>query len=44
VRPGGIIIWHDYGNPTVEVTQVLDHLYDLKCIGCFNSSNARVLS
>jgi len=27
VRPGGIICWHDYGNPTVEVTQVLDELY-----------------
>jgi len=26
VRPGGIIIWHDYGNPTVEVTQVLNRL------------------
>jgi predicted O-methyltransferase YrrM len=26
VPPGGLIIWHDYGNPTVEVTQVLDVL------------------
>jgi predicted O-methyltransferase YrrM len=26
VRPGGIIIWHDYGNPTVEVTGVLNKL------------------
>jgi len=26
VRPGGIIIWHDYNNPAVEVTQVLDQL------------------
>ena len=26
VRPGGIIVWHDYGNPTVEVTEVLDWL------------------
>ena len=27
VRPGGIICWHDYNNPAVEVTQVLDRLY-----------------
>ncbi len=27
VRPGGIIIWHDYGNITVEVTDVLDDLH-----------------
>jgi len=27
VKPGGLIIWHDYGNPTVEVTQVLDELW-----------------
>jgi predicted O-methyltransferase YrrM len=26
VRKGGIIIWHDYGNPSVEVTKVLDRL------------------
>lgn len=26
VTPGGMIIWHDYGNPTVEVTGVLDAL------------------
>jgi len=26
VRPGGIIIWHDYNNPAVEVTKVLDLL------------------
>lgn len=26
VRPGGIICWHDYGNPAVEVTQILDWL------------------
>jgi predicted O-methyltransferase YrrM len=26
VRPGGIIIWHDDGNPAVEVTQALDLL------------------
>lgn len=26
VRPGGIIIWHDYGNPAVEVTMALDLL------------------
>ena len=26
VRHGGLIIWHDYGNPTVEVTLVLNHL------------------
>jgi predicted O-methyltransferase YrrM len=26
VRRGGIIIWHDYGNPTVEVTGVLNRL------------------
>jgi predicted O-methyltransferase YrrM len=26
VRSGGIIVWHDYGNPAVEVTQVLDQL------------------
>jgi predicted O-methyltransferase YrrM len=26
LRPGGIIVWHDYGNPAVEVTAALDHL------------------
>jgi predicted O-methyltransferase YrrM len=26
LRPGGIIVWHDYQNPAVEVTQVLDTL------------------
>jgi hypothetical protein len=26
VTHGGLIIWHDYGNPTVEVTDVLDEL------------------
>jgi predicted O-methyltransferase YrrM len=26
IRPNGIIIWHDYSNPSVEVTQVLDGL------------------
>lgn len=26
VNPGGLIIWHDYGNPTVEVTGVLNKL------------------
>jgi len=26
VRSGGIIIWHDYNNPAVEVTQVLNML------------------
>jgi predicted O-methyltransferase YrrM len=25
-RPGGLIIWHDYGNPAVEVTGVLNKL------------------
>jgi len=25
-RPGGIIVWHDNGNPAVEVTQALDRL------------------
>ena len=28
VRPGGVIIWHDYLNPEVEVTDALDYLYD----------------
>jgi predicted O-methyltransferase YrrM len=28
VRPGGVICWHDYGNPAVEVTQALNRLYD----------------
>ena len=28
VKPGGMIIWHDYGNPTVQVTEVLDALAD----------------
>lgn len=27
VREGGIIIFHDYENPTVEVTETLDELY-----------------
>lgn len=27
IKGKGLIIWHDYGNPTVEVTQVLDELY-----------------
>jgi predicted O-methyltransferase YrrM len=26
-RPGGIIVWHDYGNPAVEVTAALDRLH-----------------
>jgi predicted O-methyltransferase YrrM len=26
LRPGGIIVWHDYKNPGVEVTEVLDRL------------------
>lgn len=26
LRPGGIIVWHDYTNPAVEVTQVIDQL------------------
>jgi predicted O-methyltransferase YrrM len=26
VRPGGIIVWHDFGNPAVEVTQTLVRL------------------
>ena len=26
VRPGGLIVWHDYGNTSVEVTEVLDEL------------------
>jgi predicted O-methyltransferase YrrM len=26
VTPGGLIIWHDYGNPTVEVTGALNRL------------------
>ena len=26
VSEGGLIIWHDYGNPTVEVTEVLNRL------------------
>jgi predicted O-methyltransferase YrrM len=26
VNEGGLIIWHDYGNPTVEVTEVLNKL------------------
>jgi predicted O-methyltransferase YrrM len=26
VAPGGLIIWHDYGNPTVEVTGVLNRM------------------
>jgi predicted O-methyltransferase YrrM len=28
VRPGGIVVWHDYGNDAVEVTDVLDKLYE----------------
>lgn len=26
LRPGGICVWHDYDNPGVEVTRVLDRL------------------
>jgi len=26
IRPGGIIVWHDYGNDSVEVTPVLERL------------------
>jgi len=26
VRRGGVIVWHDYGNPAVEVTEVIDQL------------------
>jgi predicted O-methyltransferase YrrM len=28
VRPGGIIVWHDYRNPAVEVTAALDKLHE----------------
>jgi predicted O-methyltransferase YrrM len=28
IRPGGIIIWHDYNNPTVDVTKVLNQFYN----------------
>jgi hypothetical protein len=28
VKPGGVIMWHDYGNPAVEVTPTLDRLSD----------------
>src|SRR5262245_47322672 len=28
VELDGMIIWHDYGNPTVQVTEVLDRLYE----------------
>jgi predicted O-methyltransferase YrrM len=28
VRPGGIIVWHDYLNPSVEVTKALGTLRD----------------
>jgi predicted O-methyltransferase YrrM len=28
VRPTGMIVWHDYGNPAVEVTKALDQLHD----------------
>jgi predicted O-methyltransferase YrrM len=28
VRPGGIIVWHDYNNQTVEVTSALNQLSD----------------
>jgi predicted O-methyltransferase YrrM len=28
MRPGGVIVWHDYGNTAVEVTAALDHLHD----------------
>lgn len=27
-RPGGIIVWHDFGNPVVEVTQALSRFKD----------------
>jgi predicted O-methyltransferase YrrM len=27
LRPGGIIVWHDYQNPAVEVTAALDELH-----------------
>jgi len=26
LRPGGVVVWHDYANPAVEVTSVLDRL------------------
>jgi len=28
LRMGGIIVWHDYGNPAVEVTRAVDRLRD----------------
>jgi len=28
VRAGGLIVWHDFGNASVEVTDVLENLYD----------------
>jgi predicted O-methyltransferase YrrM len=27
VKPGGIVVWHDYGNPAVEVTMALNRLH-----------------
>jgi Methyltransferase domain len=27
IRLGGIVVWHDYGNPAVEVTSALDQLH-----------------
>jgi len=26
LRPGGVIAWHDYGNPATDVTEALDYL------------------
>ena len=26
IRPGGVIVWHDYNNPAVQVSEVLDRL------------------
>jgi len=27
LKPGGVIVWHDYANPGVEVTRALDQLH-----------------
>jgi len=36
LRPGGVVVWHDYGNPAVEVTRALDslaaHGWPIRCV------------
>jgi len=40
VRPGGIIIWHDYNDEPVEVKPVLDEMHLAGCEGIYRDENS----